>query len=175
MNMSDPSGSGSSSQPRATSGGTVDARPILRRSQHNIWDRIEAQKIEIREHIQAACDDFDIQALVITTGPYVHPAKVRFECWIPQSRPSDTDLALTARSSLEVTLTAVPFHRFDVVYEISWERHGRKGTIDNVYELNESTVYKIVGYLQDTPSEFEARNRIKRLIRGSQLRERDAS
>jgi hypothetical protein len=110
--------------------GLVDARPVLPRGGDNIWERIEERRSQIAAAIQEGFHARGIEALVLESRPYVHPAWVQCECWVPLDGRT-----LTSRASMKVTLQAVPFHRFDTIYKLEWTRQGRSAEIDHIYRL----------------------------------------
>ncbi len=92
----------------------VDARPILARNSSNVWEATEAIRTRLLGWIEDECRVRGIDALVLQSPPYLHPAWVKFECWVPCSDPT-----LTRRSSMLITITAMPYHKFTAVYAVS--------------------------------------------------------
>jgi hypothetical protein len=90
----------------------VDARPVLRRGQGVIWSKIETERERIYDSLRLACEKHAIEAHVLRSSPY-EPAMVTFECWLPRSSP-----LVTERSSAVITINPMPFHRYDVLYDV---------------------------------------------------------
>src|SRR5437763_982421 len=61
----------------------IDARPILHRTEDNIWVRTSQIRDQLYEAMSQVCAAEGIEALVLKSGPFVHPASVRFEAWMP--------------------------------------------------------------------------------------------
>jgi len=144
----------------------VDARPILPRSESNLWEQIELQRARLAKAFEEACREQGFDTMVLQSHPYVHPAWVKVECWIPREDP-----ALTARSSATVTLTAVPFHRFETIYKVEWHKHGRDGVVDQVHTFEDEQARAITDFLcQAEAPRF--RDRVRSILRPVQLRQR---
>src|SRR6185436_15960525 len=86
----------------------VDVRPILTRSADNAWERTEQVRTELYLLLERLCRARGMEALVLQSNRYVHPAWVRFESWIPIDEPG-----VTARAAMTVTISTVPYHRFE--------------------------------------------------------------
>jgi len=144
----------------------VDARPILPRSESNLWEQIELQRARLARAFEEACRSQGFDTMVLQSHPYVHPAWVKVECWIPREDPT-----LTARSWATVTLSAVPFHRFETIYKVQWHKNGRDGSIDQVHTFEEEQAREITDYLCQ-PQAPRFRDRVARILRPVQLRQR---
>lgn len=147
----------------------VDARPILPRSDTNLWERTEEVRTELLRQVEETCREHGMEALVLQSDPYVHPAWVKFECWMPHG-----DRALTARASITVTITAMPYHRFEAVYKVEWEKQGRRGVVDQIHTFGEREVRAMVEYLCAEPRGVMGavlRNRVNAILRPMQLRQ----
>lgn len=125
----------------------VDARPILRRTEDNIWDRTERLRSQLYDLVEATCRKLGFEALVLQSDPYVHPAWVKVEAWKPARGG-----ALTARASMIVTITAMPYHLYEAVYRVEWERQGRSGVTDQLYAFREHEVRQMLIFLVTNPS-----------------------
>jgi hypothetical protein len=145
----------------------VDARPILVRTPENAWERTEQLRADLYELFELACHRKGMEALVLQSYPYVHPAWVKFESWLPVSEPG-----VTARASITVTITARPYHRFEAVYKVDWEKHGQKGTTDKLYRFGDAQVEDALAFLAAPPAPGLARRRVRRLLKPVQLRQR---
>ena len=147
----------------------TDARPILRRDDSNIWERTEHLRADLERILEKQCRDRSIDALTLQSDPYVHPAWVKFECWLPK-----TDPAIIARSWMTVTITAMPYHRFEAIYKVEWEKHGHKGVIDQLHTCGEAELAGMVAFLSATPGNALSglwRRRAYKLLRPVQLRQ----
>lgn len=124
----------------------VDARPILRRTDDNLWDRTENLRSELYRLVEDTCLKLGLEALVLQSDPYVHPAWVKVESWKPERGG-----ALTARSSMMVTITAMPYHLYEAVYKVEWEKQGRSGVKDHLYAFREHEVTQMLRLLLTGP------------------------
>ena len=107
-----------------------------------------------------------IEALVLQSQPYVHPAWVKFESWRPTGEPG-----ITARTSMTVTLSTQPYHRFEAIYKVEWEKHGQTGAIDHLYRFDESDMERMMNFLSSEPSRSLAARRVGRILKPVQLRQ----
>jgi hypothetical protein len=154
---------------RLTQPHVTDARPILRRSDSNIWERTEHMRADLERVLEERCRDRSIDALTLQSDPYVHPAWVKFECWLPKADP-----AVTARSWMTITITAMPYHRFEAIYKVEWEKHGHKGVIDQLHTCGEAELAGMIEFLSEAPGNpFSGlwRSRAYKLLRPMQLRQ----
>lgn len=145
---------------------TVDARPILRRTQDNLWDRTERLRSQLYQLIEDNCRTLGIEALVLQSDPYVHPAWVKVEAWKPERGGT-----LTARSSMMVSLTAMPYHLYEAVYRVEWHKQGRQGTTDHLYAFREGEVARMLRFLVTTPGlPLFGNGEVKWILDSGQLR-----
>lgn len=126
--------------------GCVDARPILLRSKENAWDRTEQTRTRLYHFIENYCQQHSIEALILQSAPYVHPAWVKFESWIPVGEQH-----LTARSSMKVTIITMPFHRYEQIYNVHWEKDGHISNFENVYRFSEHEATYLLNFLFTLP------------------------
>jgi hypothetical protein len=149
--------------------GAVDARPILPRSPSSIWERTDQLRSALRICIEKACSDRQIDALVLESPPYVHPAWVKFESWIPTS-----DATVTRRSSMTVTITAMPYHRFEALYKVDWTWEGASGSVDQLHSFGADELVRVLQTITNERKR-ELRNASKalaRTLRRSQVRQK---
>ena len=125
----------------------VDARPILRRTENNPWDRIEQIRSRLYHLIEESCRKLGFEALVLESDPYVHPAWVTVESWKPAR-----DGALTMRAAMTVTIVAVPYHRYEAVYRVDWRKLGRSGFVDHLFAFGGRQVTQMLNFLWTEPS-----------------------
>jgi len=138
---------------------TIDARPILARNTSNIWERTEYVRSKLHACIEDECRKRGIEALVLKSDPYVHPAWVKFETWVPafhglsrlraelRQLSSSANRNLTRRSSMSITITALPYHRFEMIYKVEWVWQGVSGEVDQIHTLSEHTIRASVASL----------------------------
>jgi hypothetical protein len=146
----------------------IDARPMLSRSDDNVWERSEQVRSLLYAQLEEECRTRGMEALVLQSGPYVHPAWVKFEAWRPRAERS-----LTARSTLVITVTTLPFHRFETTYKVEWQHLGHGGAIDDLFSLDQPTLAGLVNLLcEDVPdvAPLGLRSRMRSLLRSRQLR-----
>ena len=146
----------------------IDARPMLSRSDDNVWERSEQVRSRLYAQLEEECHTRGMEALVLQSGPYVHPAWVKFEAWRPRAERS-----LTARSTLTITVTTLPFHRFEAIHKVEWQHLGHGGSIDDIHTLDQPTLAGLIDLLcEDQPdvAPLGLRSRMRSLLRPRQLR-----
>lgn len=120
----------------------IDARPFLLRDRENIWERTQKLRSNLYELIEDKCRMLKVEALVLQSGPYEHPAWVKFESWFPSENK-----AITMRSSMTVTIYTKPFHQFESIYGIDWHKLGHEGKVIEVYKFGEKEIGEIIDFL----------------------------
>jgi hypothetical protein len=143
-----------------------DVRPILTRTRDNAWERTEQIRADLYQQLDILCARRELEALVLQSPAYVHPAWVKFESWSPTG-----EQGITARSSVIVNILTRPYHRYEAIYKIDWEKHGQKGTFDHVYEFGESELGRLIDLLMAAPTPSRARRAVKRILKPVQLRQ----
>src|SRR6267378_5872789 len=98
----------------------VDARPILHRTEDNIWVRASQLRDTLYDAVSQGCACEGIDALVLKSGPFVHPAWVQFEAWVP----ADGTANVTDRISATVAIHPRPYHSYEFAYAL--ETRGRE-------------------------------------------------
>lgn len=101
--------------------------PILRRSHDTIWARVEAARDELFKTLRQASLDEGYDALVIKSDPFVQPAWVKIECWIP----SDDD-KVCGRASALIKIHAKEFHRHPMEFGVEIEDRGWTKSYDRL-------------------------------------------
>lgn len=102
--------------------GPLDALPILERRGDSIWTRAEQVRDGLYKTLQQACAEAGVDALVLKSPPFVQPAWVKFECWVPQQGEGK---ALTERASAVVSIDPRPFHRYEFVFKVEIDDRGK--------------------------------------------------
>lgn len=143
----------------------IDARPILRRTEDNIWDRTERLRSRLYDLIEANCRQLGFEARVLQSDPYNHPAWVQVGSWKPAR-----DGALTARAGMTIHITAMPYHRYEAVYRVEWEKQGRQGVTDQLYAFREHEVREMLAFLWAHPVPRIGDGAARRILRAVQLR-----
>lgn len=157
---------GPAARPPATpADAVVDARPILRRTEHNPWDRTEQVRSRLYRLVEATCRKLGFEALVLESDPYVHPAWVKVESWKPACNG-----ALTMRSAMTVTIAAVPYHRYETLYSVKWEKLGRCGSVDHLYAFGEREIRQMMHFLWAAPSVGFVGDEVESILSPVQLR-----
>lgn len=147
--------------------GSIDARPILFRSEENAWERTEQIRARLYHLIEDTCRNRGIEALVLESDPYIHPAWVKFESWLPAGKGG-----VTARAEMTVTITTMPYHRYESIYKVEWQKHGRHGAMEKLYEFGECEVAAMIDWLLSLPKISVWSNQVKRILDPVQLRQR---
>lgn len=123
--------------------GLIDARPILPRTQDGIWARSEAERDRVYAAFESAARTAGYDALILKSGPFVQPAWVRFEAWVPRS----ADRALTERAAAVVTIEAKPYHRFEFEYKVDMFRRERTDLFPHLHRFGPQDAGEVVRYL----------------------------
>jgi len=147
--------------------GPTDVRPILSRSADNTWERTKKIRSDLYHTLEALCVQRGLEALVLQSDSYVHPAWVKFESWTPSNDPG-----ITARAAMTIHITAKPYHRFEWIYKMDWEKHGTSGTVDHVFRLGEPEIDGLLTFLTGPPSRGLRSRQVRRILHPVQLRER---
>jgi hypothetical protein len=153
--------------PDAVQDGPLDTRPILPRTAASAWERNEHIRAGLYKRLEEICADRRIEALVLQSPPYSHPAWVKFESWLPTDEPG-----ITARTAMTITISTLPCHRYEAIYKVDWERHGKHGSFDHVYEFGESEMSRMIEFLRARPERCLATRQVKRILKPVQLRQR---
>ncbi len=119
-----------------------DIRPILPRCETGVWSKIRASRDQIFEAFQQSCQAAAVEAKVLRSDEFVHPAWVKFECWIPQQEP-----LLTERAMVLVTFEPKPFHRYEIEYQVEIDNRGCKKKYASLLALDHAIAAGIVGHL----------------------------
>lgn len=122
-----------------------DVQPILDRRPDSIWARVEHARDAICDALQQACEQAGFNALVIKSAPFVQPAVITLECWIPKH--PDLGRAITERESMVLTIEAREFHRYEMEYTIRLHDRGWSKTYLRLYSINPEHISQIVHFL----------------------------
>jgi hypothetical protein len=120
----------------------LEAQPILERKTDNIWMRAQQARDAMFEAFQHVCQREFLNALVLKSGPFVHPMWVKFECWIPMH-----GRLVTERVSIVVTIEAKPFHQYEWVYNIDINDRGKPKKYVGLWRFNANDARQLVQYL----------------------------
>jgi hypothetical protein len=120
----------------------LDVQPILARTAESFWSRAES----IRDHLYASatkiCEQENVDGLVLMSDPFVHPAWVKFECWIRQGHTS-----LTERALVIVEIQPKPWHRFEFEYNVKLEDRGTTTTYNRLSAFDAEMLSSVMRYL----------------------------
>lgn len=120
----------------------LDVQPILDRSPESIWARVEQHRDDLFEALRRTSEQEGFQALVIKSGPFVQPAWVKLECWIPRN-----ERGVTERGSAVVTIEAKEFHRYEVEYTVEMYDRGWSKTYRGLHEFNATHAYHLARFI----------------------------
>ena len=144
---------------------SFDQRPILPRSAENAWQKCEVVRAQLYAQIEEVCRAKQIEALVLQSNPFAHPIWVKFESWAPiEGR------ALTARQSMTVKIIPMPFHRFETIYAVEWERHGQSGAFGQLHRFGTAEITKMLDLLCAQPATQMTRRRVRSILKPVQVR-----
>jgi hypothetical protein len=121
-----------------------DVQPILERRQDSIWARVEKRRDEICNAFRRACEDAGFDALVVKSEPFVQPAWVKLECWVPKNRERRE---VTERGSARVTIEAKEFHRYELEYTVELNDRRWSKTYHRLKTFESTLVTQIVRFL----------------------------
>jgi hypothetical protein len=122
-----------------------DAQPILERRPDSIWTRVEQTRDAICDALRQACENEGFNALVIKSPPFVQPAWVKLECWIPKN--PELGRAVTERGSLVVTIEAKEFHCYELEYSVELHDRGWSKTYRRLRGFDPTHIAQIVRFL----------------------------
>ena len=134
-------------QPQVSAGRLAlrDVQPILERRSNSIWARVEQTRDAICDALRQACEQEGFDALVIKSAPFVHPATVTVEGWVPK-RP-ELGRAVTERGLLVLTIEAKEFHRYELEYTVKLHDRGWSKTYLRLYSFGLENVVQAVRFL----------------------------
>lgn len=121
-----------------------DVQPILERRPDSIWARVEQTRDAICDALRDACEKEGFDALVIKSAPFVHPAEIKLECWIP--RNPELGRAVTQRRSVVVSIEAKEFHRYELEYSVKLYDRGWSKTYLRLRDFSPMHVVQIVRF-----------------------------
>jgi len=120
----------------------VDAQPILVRSQQGIWSKAERIRDRLHDGLIAICKQEGVTALVLKSGPFMHPAWVKFECWIRHQDP-----LVTERSEVIIHIEPKAFHAHEFEYSLDVDDRGEKKKYAGLIRLDDELLRALVQYL----------------------------
>ncbi|MGH8907844.1 MAG: hypothetical protein ACRD0K_15320 [Egibacteraceae bacterium] len=129
-------------QPRL---GALDVQPILERRDDSIWAHVEQARDALYEVLQQACAQEGFEALVIKSDPFVQPAWVKLECWIP--RNPEFGRMVTGRGWAVVTIEAKEFHRYRLEYRVEVHDRGWSKTYHRLREFGPEQAGQVARFL----------------------------
>ena len=144
---------------------SADQRPILPRSPANAWQKCEVVRAQLYAQIEEACRAKQIEALVLQSYPFAQPVWVKFESWAPIE-----GFALTARQSMTVKIMPMPFHRFETIYSVEWEKHGQSGVFGRLHRFGSAEIAKMLDLLCAQPATQVTRRRVRSILKPGQVR-----
>jgi hypothetical protein len=116
--------------------------PILKRSEDSIWAQVEATRDELFATLRQVCSDEGYDALVIKSAPFVQPAWVKIECWIPS-----TDGNVSRRAWALIKIYAKEFHRHTMEYSVDVHDRGWSKTYDRLAGFGASHVQQLARFV----------------------------
>lgn len=132
-------------QVSAASSALRDVQPILERRPDSIWARVEQKRDAICDALRQACEKEGFDALVIKSPPFVQPAWVKLECWIPKN--PELGRAITERGSMTVTIEAKEFHRYQLECSVKLHDRGWSKTYPRLRDFGPTHVDQLVQFL----------------------------
>lgn len=123
--------------------GFVDARPILRKIDNEVWSRLDAERKSIADKLRAAAERASVECYIVDTSPYQYPAIVHAVAWIPfQGQPT-----VTERIGMIIRMRLCPFHRFEILYDIEISNKGHQKTFTDLRALPDEYLDGVIGSL----------------------------
>jgi hypothetical protein len=101
--------------------------PILKRSDDTIWARVEEARDELYDTLRETCEAEGYEALVIKSGPFIQPASVRLEAWIPSA-----DGKVSGRAWTVVEIHAKEYHRHPIEHSVQVHDRGWSKSYDRL-------------------------------------------
>jgi hypothetical protein len=116
--------------------------PILKRSEDSIWAQVEAYRDELFAAAQQACRAEGYEALLIKSGPFIQPAWVKIECWIPSAEGK-----LSGRAWALIKIHAKEFHRHSMEYSVEVHDRGWSKTYDRLVGFGAEQALKLATFV----------------------------
>jgi hypothetical protein len=131
------------SEPEAADAeGLQDVLPILKRTADSIWAQVEAKRDELFAVLRSVSTQEGYDALVIKSGPFVQPAWVKIECWIPRE-----DGKASGRAWAVISIHAKEFHRHTMEYGVDVENRGWSKSYDRLVGFQEDHVARLARFV----------------------------
>jgi hypothetical protein len=119
-----------------------DVRPLIQRNQTNLWTQAEQIRDGLYEQFSRVCSSMQIEPLLLSSGPYVYPAWVKFEAWQPVDQPTTT-----RRSSVVVEIDPKPYHEHQFEFSVTYTAQKASRRVKRVRPLSDDEVRALVEYL----------------------------
>jgi hypothetical protein len=124
--------------------GARPCQPILQQNPGSVWSRLEAALFAMESYFQQAGASLGIDAYIGRTNLFDYPFAVLFDCWVP-IQPSD--VFLTERFWLKVTLVPRPYHKYEIEYHVTAHDRGTEKVIGVFGALDAADVRSLIDHL----------------------------
>lgn len=119
-----------------------DVLPTLRRSANTIWAEVEKARDELLETVGRTCREEGYEALVIKSDPFIQPAWVKVECWIPS-----TDGKVSGRAWAIIKIHAKEFHRHAIEHSVELHDRGWSRSYERLVGFGEHHATQIARFV----------------------------
>jgi hypothetical protein len=120
----------------------VEARPVVQRLSDGLFPQAERIREDLYLAFEGLLQSLRVEGLVLQSGAHVHPCWVSFECWLPQE-----NRLLTERVSAVVAVEPQPFHRFEIIYNLSWNNRGKPKSVNGLRHFTAQEAAMLAQYL----------------------------
>lgn len=120
-----------------------DLKPLIGRNETNGLSQAEGVRDRIYDLFEQAAAKKQVDVLILKSPPFTSPPWVRVECWIPHPK----DLALTLRSSAQLTVRPQEFHRFPIEIDMVISNDKRSRTWRSLVAFDQSHADAVLEYI----------------------------
>ena len=120
----------------------IYAQPTLERLSDGLFAKAEASAQSICESFEALLASMGVDGLVLKSPSHVQPSWVKLECWLPTGNS-----LVTERDSATITVEPKPFHRFELVYAVTWNKAGKSKTVKELGQFTQSEAAALTNFL----------------------------
>jgi hypothetical protein len=118
--------------------------PTLKRSEDTIWAQVETARDELLATVRKTCHDEGYDALVIKSGPFIQPAWVKVECWIPSA-----DGKVSGRAWAIIKIHAKEFHRHAMEHSVEIHDRGWSRSYERLVGFGEYHATQLTRFVLD--------------------------
>jgi hypothetical protein len=123
--------------------GGADLKPLIPRTNNSIIHRAEEARDRIHSWLESYCKAKGLEPQIIKSTPYSPLIWVQFNAW----NPSDPSRTCTDRSLLYIVIQTRPFHRYEILFDVTLSVGTFSKVHTSVYELNPIDIERLIEVL----------------------------